>query len=59
MILTALGLYGKHMGLVLAYTAGTLVFSTWNLKGYFDTIPIDLEEAGMIDGCRTGAVFLL
>jgi arabinogalactan oligomer/maltooligosaccharide transport system permease protein len=50
MILTAIGLYGKHLGLILAYTAGTLVFSTWNLKGYFDTIPVDLEEAGMIDG---------
>jgi arabinogalactan oligomer/maltooligosaccharide transport system permease protein len=50
-ILTALGLYRTHEGLVLAYTVGTLVFSTWNLKGYFDTIPIDLEEAAMIDGC--------
>ena len=45
------GLYGKHEGLILAYTTGTLVFSTWNMKGYFDTIPIDLEEAAMIDGC--------
>lgn len=50
-VLTALGLYGKHMGLVLAYTTGALVFCTWNLKGYFDTIPIDLEEAAMLDGC--------
>lgn len=50
-ILTALGLYKTHEGLILAYTIGTLVFSTWNMKGYFDTIPIDLEEAAMIDGC--------
>lgn len=50
-ILTALGLYRSHEGLILAYTIGTLVFSTWNMKGYFDTIPIDLEEAAMIDGC--------
>lgn len=50
-ILTALGLYRTHEGLILAYTIGTLVFSTWNMKGYFDTIPIDLEEAAMIDGC--------
>jgi len=59
MILTAFQLYGKHTGLVLAYTTGTLVFSTWNLKGYFDTIPIDLEEAGMIDGCGPVQSFLL
>jgi arabinogalactan oligomer/maltooligosaccharide transport system permease protein len=58
-ILTALGLYGKHEGLILAYTTGTLVFSTWNLKGYFDTIPIDLEEAAMIDGCGPIQSFLL
>lgn len=50
-ILTALGLYRTHEGLILAYTIGTLVFATWNMKGYFDTIPIDLEEAAMIDGC--------
>lgn len=50
-VLTAVGLYGKHIGLVLAYTTGSLVFCTWNLKGYFDTIPIDLEEAAMLDGC--------
>lgn len=50
LILQRLGLYGSHWGLVLAYTTGTLVFTTWNLKGYFDTIPIDLEEAAMIDG---------
>lgn len=50
-LLTALGLYGKHEGLILAYTTGALVFSTWNLKGYFDTIPVELEEAAQIDGC--------
>lgn len=50
-ILTAFNLYGKALGLIIAYMAGTLVFVTWNLKGYFDTIPIDLEESGMIDGC--------
>ena len=58
-ILTAVGLYGTHLGLVMAYTTSTLVFSTWNLKGYFDTIPIDLEEAAMIDGCGPIQSFLL
>ena len=50
-LLTAMGLFGSHLGLILAYSAGALVFNTWNLKGYFDTIPIDLEESAMIDGC--------
>ncbi|MCS6888146.1 sugar ABC transporter permease [Chloroflexus sp.] len=58
-LLTAMGLYGKHEGLILAYTTGTLVFSTWNMKGYFDTIPIELEEAAMIDGCGPIQSFIL
>jgi arabinogalactan oligomer / maltooligosaccharide transport system permease protein len=57
-LLTAIGLYGKHLGLILAYTAGTLVFCTWNMKGYFDSIPIDLEEAARIDGCDPIQAFL-
>jgi len=58
-VLTALGLYRTHEGLILAYTTATLVFSTWNMKGYFDTIPIDLEEAAMIDGCGPIQSFIL
>jgi arabinogalactan oligomer / maltooligosaccharide transport system permease protein len=57
-ILSAIGLYKSLFGLILAYMAGVLVFATWNLKGYFDTIPIDLEEAGMIDGCGPVQSFL-
>jgi len=58
-LLTAIGGYGKHWGLILAYVSGTLIFTTMNLKGYFDTIPIDLEEAAMIDGCGPVQSFLL
>jgi arabinogalactan oligomer / maltooligosaccharide transport system permease protein len=49
-LLTAMGLYGSHLGLVIAYAGGALVFNIWNLKGYFDTIPVELEESAMIDG---------
>jgi arabinogalactan oligomer/maltooligosaccharide transport system permease protein len=52
-LLTKVGLYGNPFGLILAYSAGTLVFSTWNLKGYFDTIPVEIEESALIDGCNT------
>jgi ABC-type glycerol-3-phosphate transport system permease component len=37
--------------LVLAYTATNLAFSTWMMSGFFDSIPKELEEAGMVDGC--------
>ena len=58
-LLTALGLYANLWGLVLAYVVGNLVFTTWLLKGYFDTIPIEIEEAAMIDGCGPIQSFLL
>lgn len=58
-LLTAIGLYGSLWGLVMAYVVGNLVFTTWLLKGYFDTIPIEIEEAAMIDGCGPIQSFLL
>ncbi len=38
-------------GLILVNTAFTLPVAIWLLKGYIDSIPVDLEEAAMIDGC--------
>ena len=38
------------IGLALAFASGGLPFAIWNLKGYFDTIPKELEEAALIDG---------
>jgi arabinogalactan oligomer/maltooligosaccharide transport system permease protein len=58
-LLSAIGLYASLWGLVLAYVVGSLVFTTWLLKGYFDTIPIEIEEAAMIDGCGPIQSFFL
>lgn len=46
-----LGLVGTYRGLVIAYCVTSIPFSVWILKGYFDTVPVDLEEAARIDGC--------
>ncbi len=46
-----LHLVGTYTGLVFAYAVTSVPFSIWILKGYYDTIPIDLEEAAVIDGC--------
>jgi arabinogalactan oligomer/maltooligosaccharide transport system permease protein len=46
------------IGLAVAYTSGSLPFSIWNLKGYFDTVPVDLEEAALIDGASITQAFL-
>src|SRR5690606_13401062 len=37
--------------LVLTYPTFTLPFATWLLVGYFRSIPVDLEEAALVDGC--------
>jgi arabinogalactan oligomer/maltooligosaccharide transport system permease protein len=45
-------------GLMLAYGSGTLPFAIWNLKGYFDTVPKELEEAALIDGASVTQTFI-
>jgi multiple sugar transport system permease protein len=49
-VLSAIGLYDTRFGLVIALTTITLPFSVWMLKGYIDTIPIEVDQAAMIDG---------
>jgi arabinogalactan oligomer/maltooligosaccharide transport system permease protein len=56
-LLSALHVRTSLLGLMIAYAAGTLPFAIWNLKGYFDTVPRDLEEAAMIDGCTRAQTF--
>ncbi len=53
-----LGLVATYRGLVIAYAVTAVPFSIWILKGYYDTIPIDLEEAARIDGCNEIEAFL-
>lgn len=56
-ILRRLGLLDTRFGLALAYTTFLLPFCVWMMKGFFDAIPVDLEEAARIDGCtRLGAL---
>jgi N,N'-diacetylchitobiose transport system permease protein len=51
-----LGLYEQLSSLILIYFAVTLPFCAWTLRGFVNGIPIELEEAAMVDGCgRWGA----
>lgn len=45
------------LGVGIAMIAGALPFAVWNLKGYLDTIPRELEEAAAIDGASTNQIF--
>ena len=52
-----LHLTGTYQGLVIAYAVTAVPFSIWILKGYYDTVPMDLEEAALIDGCSEFEAF--
>jgi len=52
----SLGL-NTHGGLILVYLGGVLGFNTWLMKGFFDSIPRDLDDSAMIDGASHWQVF--
>ena len=51
-LLSPMGLINSRLGLLIVYTGTMSVFALWNMKGYFDTIPLEIEEAAMIDGAK-------
>ncbi|GMR10298.1 MAG: carbohydrate ABC transporter permease [Anaerolineae bacterium] len=51
------GIWDTYLAMILADTAFALAISIWLLKGYVDSIPIDLEEAAMVDGCSRFQAF--
>ena len=55
----ALGLSDSLAGLIAAYPSFTVPFVTWLLMGYFESIPVELEEAAMIDGATRFGAFRL
>lgn len=56
-ILDHLGLLGSVVGLVLVYATTAIPFCVWTLKGYFDSLPRELEEAARIDGASPWMIF--
>jgi len=55
---TIFNLRNSLLGVGMAILSGSLPFAIWNMKGYLDTIPRDLEEAAWIDGCTQLSAFL-
>jgi arabinogalactan oligomer/maltooligosaccharide transport system permease protein len=56
-VLDKLGLLNSTLGLVLVYSTTAIPFCVWTLKGYFDTLPRELEEAARIDGASPWMIF--
>jgi arabinogalactan oligomer/maltooligosaccharide transport system permease protein len=57
-LLQKMGLINTYSGLVVAYTATALPFCVWTMRGYYDTIPVELEQAALIDGCGPWTAFV-
>jgi arabinogalactan oligomer / maltooligosaccharide transport system permease protein len=57
-IIPWLGL-NSHGGLILIYAGGALGLNTWMLKGFFDTLPKELDESAKIDGASRGQTFYM
>src|SRR5438128_3058136 len=51
-MMSALHLTDSLHGLIIAYLGFDVPFCTWLLMGYFRSIPVELEEAAMVDGCN-------
>lgn len=56
-VFTNIGLVDTLYSVIITYATVNLAFSTWMLKGFFDSIPNELEEAAMIDGCAKFKAF--
>lgn len=57
LLLDVLHLLDSLAGLVIVYATTSVPFSVWNLKGYFDTIPVEIEEAATLDGASRWTTF--
>jgi multiple sugar transport system permease protein len=53
-----LGLINSLPGLILVYSAGPLAFNTFLLRGFFESLPRELEESAVIDGASSLTIFL-
>ena len=51
LMMSKLGLLNSYLALIIAYISFALPFCTWLLKGYYDSIPKEIDEAALIDGC--------
>lgn len=56
-LLAGLGLLNQPAGLVITYLTIAVPFCAWMMKGFFDTIPVEIDEAGRVDGLNPFGTF--
>jgi len=58
LVMKTLGLLNTSIGLIIVYSVTALPLCIWMLKGFFDAVPRELEEAARLDGCSTAQIFI-
>jgi arabinogalactan oligomer / maltooligosaccharide transport system permease protein len=56
-VVSWLKLGNSYIGLILVYSVTSIPFCVWMLKGYFDTIPLEIEESAIMDGASRQTIF--
>ncbi|TQN31614.1 arabinogalactan oligomer/maltooligosaccharide transport system permease protein [Haloactinospora alba] len=56
-VLAGMGLINNHAGLILTYLTIAIPFCAWMLRGYMDSIPVEIDEAGRMDGLSPWGTF--
>jgi ABC-type glycerol-3-phosphate transport system permease component len=57
LMMRTLGLLNTYAAFVLSYTSFSLPFATWMMRGFFTSIPKEIDESGLVDGCNWFTVF--
>lgn len=57
LVVGVLGLGNNYLGLVIVYSVTAIPFCVWMMKGYFDSIPFELEESAIMDGASRARIF--
>ena len=58
-VIATLGLYNIYWALILTYPTQLIPFASWLLMGYFQTIPKEIEESALIDGCSRIQILII
>ena len=57
LIMSKLGLLNSFVGIIIAHVAFNLPFVVWMMKGFFDVVPREVDEAARVDGCSWFYIF--
>ena len=53
-----MNMLNSYIGLIMIYAGSMCIFGIWNMKGYFDAIPVEIEESAKIDGANNAQLII-